>query len=149
MSTLSTALVIALAAAFVLFELVTYILRLLARDGTPAPAPVLAEVIAPPRPALQVTAQRVAALEPATVRPVARPLPAPAPKPEPAPEPRLVPAPGHHDGDGCTFPAPGHLVPADQVDPVVDPVADAGYDPVAAAAERHRLLYGEPVTASR
>lgn len=33
-------------------------------------------------------------------------------KPTPQPTPRLELAPGHYDGDGCTFPAPGHLRPA-------------------------------------
>lgn len=36
-----------------------------------------------------------------------RPTPPPAPVPPPV---RWVEAPGHFDGDGCTFPAAGHLV---------------------------------------
>lgn len=29
--------------------------------------------------------------------------------------PKLVLAPGHSDGDGCTFPAPDHLIPEETI----------------------------------
>lgn len=30
---------------------------------------------------------------------------------DPSKRPTWTTAPGHYDGDGCTFPAPGHLIP--------------------------------------